>query len=117
VLVDAPCSNTGVLAKRPSARWRFGPATRASLHELQQRLLREAAARVRPGGRLVWSTCSLEPEENSQLVRAFTEAHAGWEIEVEHEALPAAPAPADARGGTPAGPLDGGYRARLRRRG
>jgi 16S rRNA (cytosine967-C5)-methyltransferase len=120
VLVDAPCSNTGVLAKRPSARWRFGPRTRVSLAELQTRLLREAAERVRPGGRLVWSTCSLEPEENGQLVRAFVEASPDFTLELEHEALPCAGKPrADGPDGDgrPEGPVDGGYRARLRRRG
>jgi 16S rRNA (cytosine967-C5)-methyltransferase len=68
-LIDAPCSNTGVLGARPGARWRFGPKELASLRELQEGLLREGLAVLRPGGRLVWSTCSLEPEENEQLVR------------------------------------------------
>lgn len=105
VLVDAPCSNTGVLGARPGARWRFGPAVQRELVELQTRLLAEGAARVRAGGRLVWSTCSLEPEENGRLVRAFLEEHSGWELEEEREALP----------GGPDGPVDGGYAARLRR--
>lgn len=107
VLVDAPCSNTGVLAQRPEARWRHGPATRASLRELQVRLLDQAAEHVRPGGRLVWSTCSLEPAENGQLVRRFLDSHPGWGMEVEREVLP------EVEGG--AGPVDGGYAARLRR--
>ncbi|MEW6071350.1 MAG: transcription antitermination factor NusB [Planctomycetota bacterium] len=105
VLVDAPCSNTGVLGARPAARWRFGPATQRELGALQARLLAAGAGQVRPGGRLVWSTCSLEPEENGQLVRAFLAGRAGWELEEEWEALPG-----------PEGPVDGGYAARLRRR-
>ena len=105
VLLDAPCSNTGVLAARPGARWRFGPASQRELTALQSRLLRQAADHVRPGGRLVYSTCSLEPEENGRLVRAFLEARDGWTLDEECEDLPH---PAG-----DGGPLDGGYRVRL----
>ena len=107
VLVDAPCSNTGVLGARPGARWRFGPQTLRSLTELQERLLNEGAARVRSGGRLVWSTCSLEPEENEQLLRRFLEGNPEWSLEDEHLILPAA--------SSDTGPYDGGFAARLRR--
>jgi 16S rRNA (cytosine967-C5)-methyltransferase len=68
VLVDAPCSNTGVLCRRPEARWRF---TRKMLGELstdQRHLLLLAAQMVRSGGRLLYSTCSMEAEENAQVV-------------------------------------------------
>ena len=106
-LVDAPCSNTGVLGARPAARWRYGPSTKASLAELQRRLIAEAAERVRPGGRLVWSTCSLEPEENGQLVRAFLETQPNWTLAAESLALP----------DPEKGPWDGGYAARLEREG
>lgn len=64
VLLDAPCSNTGVLARRPDARWRIREADIFRAAELQRRLLRNAVRLLRPGGRLVYSTCSLEPEEN-----------------------------------------------------
>ena len=104
VFVDAPCSNTGVLGARPGARWRFGPSVLKELVALQTILLEQGAERVRSGGRLVWSTCSLEPEENGRLVRAFLEANAGWELEEERDTLPGAD-----------GPIDGGYAARLRR--
>ena len=107
VLVDAPCSNTGVLAARPGARWRFGPQSMAGLSELQINLLAVGASRTRPGGRLIWSTCSLEPEENEQRVRNFLADNAGWELEEEHARLP----------GAPPAPIDGGYAARLRRSG
>lgn len=110
VLVDAPCSNTGVLGARPGARWRFGPETLRRLDGLQTRLLAEGASRVRAGGRLVWSTCSLEPEENGRRVRAFLDAHPGWELEEERETRPGF-----ATGESPLGPIDGGYAARLRR--
>jgi 16S rRNA (cytosine967-C5)-methyltransferase len=68
-LVDAPCSNTGVLARRPEARWRFEESAIASLAADQRQLLSLAAQFVRPGGRLIYSTCSIEPEENGQVAR------------------------------------------------
>jgi 16S rRNA (cytosine967-C5)-methyltransferase len=107
-LVDAPCSNTGVLAARPGARWRFGPGSLAQLVELQGDLLDQAARLVGPKGRLVFSTCSLEPEEGSQGSQAFLGRHPGWSLAEEHLDLPSA---------DPEGPLDGGYRALLRREG
>lgn len=107
VLVDAPCSNTGVLGKRPGARWRFSSASQAELGAIQAALLADGAGCVRPGGRLVYSTCSIEPEENQRRVKAFLEARADFALEAELELLP------DTRG--PRGPLDGGYAARLRR--
>jgi 16S rRNA (cytosine967-C5)-methyltransferase len=67
VLVDAPCSNTGVLRRRPDLRWRLTPDEITRLVATQRRLLSAAAQRVRPGGVLVYSTCSLEPEENDQV--------------------------------------------------
>lgn len=106
VLVDAPCSNTGVLAQRPGAKWRHGPRGQKELVELQRSLLRAAAAHVEPGGALVHSTCSLENEENEQQVRGFLRDHPEWVLEQEHRS---APRPLD--GG---GPTDGGYAARLR---
>lgn len=67
VLVDAPCSNTGVLRRRPDLRWRLNPDEITRLAQTQRQLLAAAAQRVRPGGILVYSTCSLEPEENEQV--------------------------------------------------
>lgn len=64
ILVDAPCSNTGVLARRPDVRWRLSEADIAGAAGIQRRLLENAVRLLRPGGRLVYSTCSLEPEEN-----------------------------------------------------
>lgn len=111
ILVDAPCTNTGVLAARPEARWRYGPTPRRALVALQARLLAEGASRARPGGRLVYSTCSLEPEENAQQVRAFLAERPEWRLEAEMEILPAA----DGGGAAVPGPVDGGYAARLSR--
>ncbi len=71
VLLDAPCSGLGVLRRRPDARWRKSEALIADLAGLQRELLAAAARCVRPGGVLVYSTCTLEPEENGAVVDAF----------------------------------------------
>ena len=67
VLADVPCSNTGVLARRAEARWRFDPQTLSQIVKDQQFLAAAAAMFVRPGGRLIYSTCSIQREENSQV--------------------------------------------------
>lgn len=69
-LIDVPCSNTGVLARRVESRWRVSPERLVELAAVQRRLLASAADVVRPGGRLVYSTCSLEPEENEEVVES-----------------------------------------------
>ena len=71
ILVDAPCSNTGVLGRRPEARWRVRREDLNSLAELQDGLLDAAVRHLRPGGRLVYSTCSIEPQENEERVAAL----------------------------------------------
>jgi 16S rRNA (cytosine967-C5)-methyltransferase len=69
VLVDAPCSGTGTLRRNPEIRWRLSPAD--TFAEQQKRFLAEAAKVVKPGGRLVYSTCSVEREENEEVVEGF----------------------------------------------
>ncbi|MBS1823893.1 MAG: hypothetical protein JST93_01110 [Acidobacteria bacterium] len=69
VLVDAPCSGTGTLARNPEIRYRLRPEDFADLHSRQVRILKNAIDSVAPGGILVYSTCSLEPEENEHVVR------------------------------------------------
>jgi 16S rRNA (cytosine967-C5)-methyltransferase len=88
VLVDAPCTNTGVLGKRPDARWRRGPEDVVRLADLQSRLLDEARGQVAPGGSLVYSTCSLEPEENEGVIRAYRMRHPQDRILPASEVLP-----------------------------
>jgi len=69
ILLDAPCSGTGTLARHPEIRWRLHPEQFAEFHALQISLLRSALERLAPAGRLVYSTCSMEPEENEQVVQ------------------------------------------------
>lgn len=88
ILVDAPCSNTGVLRRRVDLRWRIQPAEIARLRATQLELLRQAATRLKPGGVLVYSTCSLEPEENGEVVKQFLTTHAGFRLEHERELRP-----------------------------
>lgn len=70
VLADVPCSNTGVLARRVEVRRRLQPTTFAELAALQRRLLRQALGLCRPGGAVVYSTCSIDREENEDVVDA-----------------------------------------------
>lgn len=80
VLVDAPCSNTGVLRRRIELRWRIRPTELTRLASLQSSILDNAAQRVRHGGVLVYSTCSLEPEENREVAHAFIERHPDFKL-------------------------------------
>jgi 16S rRNA (cytosine967-C5)-methyltransferase len=75
VLVDAPCLGTGAFARHPDARWRVSPEALRSLQELQAELLDQAAAVVSPRGLLIYSTCSLEPEENQAQISRFLATH------------------------------------------
>jgi 16S rRNA (cytosine967-C5)-methyltransferase len=69
VLVDAPCSGTGTLRRNPEIRWRLSPADVATLAEQQKRILRRAVEMVKPGGSLIYSTCSVEYDENEQVIQ------------------------------------------------
>lgn len=83
VLIDVPCSNTGVMRHRVDVKWRL-QETDFAKHARQQAALLHAAARlVAPGGRLVYSTCSLDAEENEQVVRAFFDSRAGGPFKLE----------------------------------
>jgi 16S rRNA (cytosine967-C5)-methyltransferase len=72
--VDPPCSDLGTLAARPDARWRKSPETIERLAALQRRILAAAVRAVRPGGTLVYSTCTISARENEEVVRAALEA-------------------------------------------
>ena len=88
VLVDAPCSNTGVLRRRPDARWNWTEEKLASLVKLQAEILEQVAPLVRPGGTLVYSTCSNESEENLGQVEAFLARHPDFRLDVTRESVP-----------------------------
>ena len=98
VLLDVPCSNTGVLGKRPETRWRIQPRDIQELVEIQRRLCLQAMKFVRPGGRLVYSTCSIEPEEDEQTIRTVLDQNPNWKLKRELHHRPGQPA-------------DGGYQA------
>ena len=88
VLVDAPCSNTGVLRRRPDARWNWSVEKLESLVRLQAEILDQVAPLVAPGGTLVYSTCSNEPEENLDQVNAFLSRHPDFTLDVTRESIP-----------------------------
>ncbi|MBV9868067.1 MAG: 16S rRNA (cytosine(967)-C(5))-methyltransferase RsmB [Abitibacteriaceae bacterium] len=81
VLLDAPCLGTGTLRRRPDAKWRKTLGQLKELVALQRELLAAAVGVVRPGGTLVYATCSLEPEENAAQVDYFLHHHTDWQIE------------------------------------
>ncbi|MDQ8153648.1 MAG: 16S rRNA (cytosine(967)-C(5))-methyltransferase RsmB [Gemmatimonadota bacterium] len=97
VLVDAPCTGTGTFRRHPDARWRLRLSDLAVTALMQRDILRSAARLVKPGGLLIYSTCSLEPEENEAQVEAFLAAHPGWRLDPPGE------------GTVPAATIDHGY--------
>ncbi len=115
VLVDAPCSATGTMARHPDARWRVSERAITRAAERQRRLMDAAARLVRPGGVLVYATCSLEPEENSAIVNDFLARHAGLGREPATGAVPAAllTAEGDFQSLPQRHGMDGAYAARL----
>ena len=117
VLVDAPCSATGTMARHPDARWRLTPRAVKRAAELQRELLAAAAPLLRSGGLLVYATCSLEREENSDVVNEFLAGHPEFVRAPVAGAVPAALLTTDGdfqslphRDG-----MDGAYAARLAR--
>ncbi len=104
VLVDAPCSNTGVMRRRVDVRWRLSPDSIVSQSREQLAILQRAADSVKPRGALVYSTCSLEPEENRVLVDEFLSLRPEFDLVSDRELTPMIDG------------VDGGYAALLRRR-
>lgn len=90
VLLDVPCSGTGTLRRKVDARWHKRPEHITELADLQRRLLDAAAQAVRPGGAVVYATCSLEPEEDEQVVKSFLERHPEFVVDDPRPYLPVA---------------------------
>jgi 16S rRNA (cytosine967-C5)-methyltransferase len=100
-LVDVPCSNSGVMRRRVDLRWRMRLEEIERLRATQLGLLRQAPLALKPGGTLVYSTCSLEPEENGKVLEAFLSERPEFKLESERELLPFVDG------------VDGGYVAKL----
>jgi 16S rRNA (cytosine967-C5)-methyltransferase len=80
ILIDVPCTNSGVMQRRVDVRWRLQPESIAELCPLQMQILQRVSGLLKPGGFLVYSTCSLEPEENEQLVQHFLLQSPDWRL-------------------------------------
>ncbi|MGA1488000.1 MAG: transcription antitermination factor NusB [Planctomycetota bacterium] len=105
ILVDAPCSNTGVLNRRHEARWRFLPEEVRSLTRIQHALIEAGIRHLAPGGDLLYTTCSIEPAENADTIFEILGRHTDIHLVEQTEVLPGE------------GEGDGGYAALLRRDG
>lgn len=88
ILLDVPCSNTGVFRRRVDVRWRLRPADIRALTQLQRRIVENALPCLKPGGRLVYSTCSIEAEENQDLIAAVLVDHPDLHLDGTRQALP-----------------------------
>jgi 16S rRNA (cytosine967-C5)-methyltransferase len=109
ILIDVPCSNSGVMARRPEARYTQTPEALASLSKLQDEIVDDTADYLRPGGIFIYSTCSIWPEENEQRVTRFLKSRRDFEQIDNHFTLPSL-------SDDPTAYRDGGYYAVLRRR-
>jgi 16S rRNA (cytosine967-C5)-methyltransferase len=117
VLIDVPCTGTGTFRRHPDARWRLKVSDLAVMSALQKTIIRAAQKVVKPGGLMIYSTCSLEPEENEEQIDSFLAENPNWVLEPPPEGS-VAPELLDAgrlrvlpqRHGT-----DGAFAARLRR--
>lgn len=118
VLIDAPCTGTGTLRRHPDSRWRLKPGDPAAMARVQGQLLDGAADAVAAGGLLVYSTCTLEQEENEGVVEAFLARRSDFTLEPPPRG--AGPMPVDVNGLLNVRPqetgTDGAFAARLRRR-
>jgi 16S rRNA (cytosine967-C5)-methyltransferase len=95
ILVDAPCTGLGTLARHADARWRLEASALPGLTDLQDRLLDAMVPLLAPGGRLVYATCSVHPCENGERTAAFLERHPGWRLTWEHQWWPGGQAGGD----------------------
>ena len=103
ILVDAPCSNTGVMRRRVDLRWRIQATEITRLQSTQLQLLQQAATLLKSRGTIVYSTCSLEPEENTGVIKQFLATNPGFTLKTERQLLPTTDG------------VDGAYVAKLER--
>ena len=116
VLLDVPCSGTGTLSRHPDARWRLDAASIMELQGIQRDMLASATALIPPGGLLVYSTCTLEREENEDQIDWFLETHADFRIDATHAVPSRYLDGRDCLAVTPQDTgFDGAFAARLRR--
>jgi len=101
ILLDVPCSNTGVMRRRVDVRWRIEESSFGQQTATQERLLRSTLQALKPCGALVYSTCSIDPEENGPLVRRVLETMPAFRLEAEESSFP------------PDSGIDGAYAARI----
>jgi 16S rRNA (cytosine967-C5)-methyltransferase len=104
ILLDVPCSNTGVMRRRVDVRWRLEEASFAQQTAAQELLLRSGLRALKPDGALVYSTCSIDPEENGVLVRRVLDSLPDFHLDAEESSFP------------PDSGIDGAYAARIVRR-
>ena len=88
VLLDVPCSNTGVLRRKPDAKWTFDLKKLSELTAIQSQILHQASLALKPNGRLVYSTCSIEPDENDLQIKAFLQSHPDFTLVKKQLILP-----------------------------
>lgn len=90
ILLDAPCSGLGTLARHADARWRISPETITELVPVQRALLESLLPLLKPGGQLVYATCTVHPAENGELLAGFLADHPGWQLQQSWQRWPAA---------------------------
>ena len=85
LLIDAPCTGLGVLSRNPDAKWKLQPDFVAKIQETQQELLVDYSKMVKPGGKMVYATCSILPSENQEQVKKFLKTDEGREFKIEKQ--------------------------------
>ena len=117
ILLDVPCSGTGVMAKRADLRWRRTMDNILEMYLIQRKLLWHASTFLEPGGVLVYSTCSVEPEENWMVIDAFLNSHPNFKVEDASNFVPSEFVNENGALETfpPRHTIDGGFAVRLRK--
>jgi 16S rRNA (cytosine967-C5)-methyltransferase len=88
LLLDVPCSGLGVLRRNPDAKWKLQPEFIEQIRQTQQHIIQEYASMLKPGGKMVYATCSILPSENEKQVQAFLSTNKDFNLEAEHRTWP-----------------------------